>query len=384
MKKYVYLYINGLSDLGSRMNLLAFTSLLLQFPNSELWLMAFFLLRQIGALLSSLVAGYIADRFHRRHVMIISDVFAGLSLVLVVIIPTPFTACVSILLLGVFYTAFSVCLQASIPDIYGDNQASEINMRFIRLTSLASMIGFAIGGILTEVAGYKVVLLLDAGTFFISAFVLLFMSWKESKIEAKELPIGMAEGFQSILKQRAIFLPTLLVCTMAIGVSGYNYGIPLFAQTYMTNASTIHGFMWTALGVGSFIGSFLSKKIKGEPKKIYYCSVLLFIPVVNTLFLFTELWVVLFVLGLLGFIHAFEQWSHRNMIQQCESAIRGRLFGIQSLSMRVGFLIGFLLTPVLYELFSLQIMVILMQLITLMILFYIGITLLLGKGNRTS
>lgn len=38
-----YVYVNALSDLGSRMDLIAFSALIFTFENSAMWLTAFFL-----------------------------------------------------------------------------------------------------------------------------------------------------------------------------------------------------------------------------------------------------------------------------------------------------------------------------------------------------
>ncbi|NRR21431.1 MFS transporter, partial [Brevibacillus sp. MS2.2] len=80
MNKKWYLYVNALSSLGSRMNLIACSALIFTFEHSAYWMTAFFVARQLGGMLFSPLAGVLADRMDRRRTMIASDLGAGLAI----------------------------------------------------------------------------------------------------------------------------------------------------------------------------------------------------------------------------------------------------------------------------------------------------------------
>ncbi|MGG3885566.1 MFS transporter [Brevibacillus panacihumi] len=182
MKGYKgYLYVNALSSLGSRMDLIASSALIFTFADSVYWLSAFFVARQIGGMMFSMAAGILADRMDRRRAMLISDIGAGLAILLVLLYPHPYVIVGAAFVKGMLYSLFHISFQASLPQMFGKDALVNINGLTVRLESIVGIAGFAFGGVLTESFGYGVVIAFDAATFFVSAIVLMRLRWENDE-----------------------------------------------------------------------------------------------------------------------------------------------------------------------------------------------------------
>lgn len=348
MNKQVYLYVNGLSDLGSRMHLIAVTALLLSFENSAFWLMAFFVARQIGGLLSSVVAGIVADRYDRRRLMMTSDMVCGSALTSIILFPYPVTVDLSAFLLGVFYHVFQVSYQASIPEWFADEGVKRTNARIIRLESLAGIIGFTAGGVIADKLGYAWVILFDAGTFFLSAIVLYYLRWNSTSNQqraSRKLIQEISEAVTYIKHNRFFLYLMMAGFVYTLGGTSWNYGLPILSNT-MEHPSTMHGLMWSAVGAGSFVGSLFWGRVKLPIMATLMGGMICFSGFI--VLAFSTSFPVLIILALLlaGLFDSASSLQSRTLMQQSANELRGRILGFQSLLTRFGFLLGFLVAPV--------------------------------------
>jgi len=364
MNKQFFLYINGLSDFGSRMQFIAVTALLFTHAHSEFWLMMFLLARQVGGILSSLFAGVLADRFDRRWLMITSDLTCGIAVLSILLVPHPGIVMLSAFVLGVTYSVFDVSFQASIPKMFEQETVLSTNARLVRFSSLAGLIGFAVSGFISDTLGYQWIILFDAGTFFLSAAVLGMLRW-ESKPERREAAPQIRQELGSVWRyvQKAPVLLLVIVTSFfyAFGGTSWNYGLPVFSQALTEHANMYNGLMWSMIGFGSFLGSFFLPRLRSLPlMPAMYTSMTLFALLITLVFASDDVIVVLVGLFLAGLVDAATQTFHRTLIQQADNEIRGRVLGVQSLLNRVGYLCGFLVVPVILgwtELFSMVLII---------------------------
>lgn len=106
MKPIYYLYAKAFSDFSSRMQFIGLTSVLLLSEHPELYLMLFYLGRQIGGVLVSYLAGVVADRYSRRRTMILSELASGFALSSLIFIEHPVFIVAIAFILGITYTFF--------------------------------------------------------------------------------------------------------------------------------------------------------------------------------------------------------------------------------------------------------------------------------------
>ncbi len=364
-KQQLYLYVNGLSDLGSRMDLIAFSALIFTFDNSPFWLMAFFVARQIGGILASLFAGVVADRVDRRCAMLTSDWLSGVAVASVLVFPHPYTVVAAAFLKGILYSIFHVSFQASIPRMLGEENIVQANALAVRLESAAGIIGFAAGGVLADRLGYEVVIAFDAATFFLSALMLTWIRWDSvpegavDKGGSKRLDmLGDWRELWKYLKRYPLLLSlSLLALFEALATAGYNYALPLQAMELDSDSATLHGLMWSAISIGSLLGSVLVPRWKVEIITGFAASSLVGAVVIVAAFLIEAAVPVLLLLFAAGVFQAAVSLYKRIILQQSDNEVRGRVLGVQSLFMRIGFFLGFLAAPSVSGLLSLPGMV---------------------------
>jgi MFS family permease len=130
-------------------------------------------------LLFVLVGGVLSDRFDRRTLMLVSDVVRALAIGAIgVLSVTGALELWQVLVLVAFYGAgdalFVPAFQAIVPDLVPTEHLLQANSLDMLMRPLAlQLIGPALGGVAIAVAGTGAAFLLDAGTFVVSACLLL-------------------------------------------------------------------------------------------------------------------------------------------------------------------------------------------------------------------
>lgn len=375
----MYLYINACSDLGSRMNMIAVSALLFTHENSAFWLMAYFVARQVGALLSSLYAGMLADRWDRRRLMMASDVLCGLSIGLVAVFPYPLVAVLAAFFVGMLYNVFQISFDASLPQLFGEGNVYATNSKVVRLGMLASLLGFMVGGFLADQVGSQYLIAFDAFTFILSATFLSRLRWNSAPVKAGAKPEWLTDLriVASYLKDRPLYAYLMGIGFLyAFAATSWNYGLPLLSQTMGNVQSTMHGMMWTTIVAGGFFGSYLLGKVRFALIPALLVSMSLFALLISFAFWGSGPVVTLVMLFVAGCVDAQTQMAQRTLMQGSANHLRGRILGSTALLARIGFLLGFSVEPFLIQQFSLEGMVLAIQGAVLMSLLLLAVPML--------
>jgi MFS family permease len=350
MKKYVF--VVGLSEFASRMNFMALSMLLLSFPNAAWYLTAFFIVRQMGGILSSFITGHVVDKFDRRKIMLLSDGTNAAAVLLPVIFPHPIAICVSAFILGVTYQFFYVSYSSSIPDMFGIDNSEKINALIVRIASVVSITGFLIGGWVTEYLGHESVILFDSLTYVVAALYLARIRWNSNPIN--NYKVDAQDRLPDILKRnRMIALIVFTSFFYTLAVSAYSYSLPMLASTFKLEALT-NGLFWATASSGAFIGTLFTNKFKSFSS--YLMFLLIFAVSINLAFsgLIPDLWI-LVLLFIAGGFEGGAQVNVTTILQKTPSNGRGKVFSLQGLFSRVGFFVGFLTCPIIVQTFSIKV-----------------------------
>lgn len=366
LHKQLYLYVNALSDFGSRMNLIAVSALFSVFANSPVWLMAYFLARQAGAVLSSLFAGVLADRFDRRLCMIASDLVCAVAIGSIAIVPHPLTAVIAAFVAGIMYNVFQISFDASIASLFGEGNVKRTNSRIVRLTMIVTVLGFAVSGYVADLWGFRWIVAFDALTFLVSAVMLFRMRWQTTHRRVPNESKGkwrtdLSEAFAYLKAERVYLHLILFAFLIAFGGTAWNYGLPLLSQRDLSHQSTFHGLMWTMMGAGGVVGSFVFAKVRLRAIPAFLTTMVAFSLTISLVFWSSQQVVILGFLFAAGVLDAGVQLYQRTMIQTSDGAYRGRVLGIQALFVRLGYLLGFLAAPALLMDISLPVMIVVVQ-----------------------
>ncbi|UKL00228.1 MFS transporter [Brevibacillus brevis] len=360
-----YLYVNALSSLGSRMNLIACSALIFTFEHSAYWMTAFFVARQLGGMLFSPLAGMLADRMDRRRTMIASDMGAGLAILAIAFYPTPYVLIAAAFLNGMLYTLFHISFQASLPQIFGSEQLVQINGLKVRLESLVGIMGFMLGGWLTDHYGYTIVITLDAASFLFSAWILTGLRWEEKGDNALATSKA-ASSFRvtlRYLRETPVLLTiSLLAFLVSLSTSAYNYGLPFLADQLHGSDATLHGLMWTAMSIGGLIGSYVAARLRVKLVNGMLIAYAVFSVGIVGAFAANHAVSVLMLLVFAGLFSGAAQVYESTLLQQAQNELRGKVMGVQGLLSRSGYFAGFLMAPFLAGAFTLFGMLVFAQL----------------------
>jgi MFS family permease len=373
MNRKVFLYVKAFSDLGTFMDLIAINVLIYVATGSSAWLAASMAFRTLGGVLASLISGVVADRFDRRKIMIYTDIFRAIIILSLIPFPNPVMIIVVCFLIGMTSSFFAVSYSAEIPQIFGQDKVLETNSLISRLTSISLVGGFIGAGVITDLLGYKVTLVIDAATYLISAVVLLKIKWPSSKGKSLELANGVKEKLIAIgsdLKEVYSFIlvaPMLLLVNIvflvgAFAGASHNLGIPLLAENInASKQSFYYGMIWGVWGIGSVLSTLIIPKLKWlHGDRLYYACFAGTILMSTGFIVFlsnTNLWIVFSFAFFTGIFDATFTTLHATILQKTDNYIRGRIFGVGMLLKSLGFALGFIVAPILLEYFSLPKMV---------------------------
>ncbi|NLP52007.1 MFS transporter [Bacillus sp. RO1] len=365
-KHKLFLYTKALSDFGSFMDLIVLNVVVYAATGSPVWLAATMAARTIGGVLASLVSGIAADKWNRKTIMLVTDILRAGLILLLIPFPDPVMILVVSALIGFISSFFMVSFSAEVPQIFGQDKILETNSLIARLTSISLVTGFIGAGVITEVLGYKYTLLIDAGTYLLSGFVLWRMKWDPTTAKKnKEIVSGFRNNILSVLKDtREVYrylklAPMLLMINVvflvgAFAGSSHNLGIPLLAeQIDGDRQSFYYGMIWGVWGIGSVLATYTIPKLKIiRSEKIYSVFFLsaMFMSLGFIIFLSnTFISVILFFAFLTGIFDACFTTLHASILQKSDNYIRGRVFAVGMLLKSLGFALGFVIAPILLK-----------------------------------
>ncbi|MCA1031216.1 MFS transporter [Bacillus timonensis] len=373
MNRKLLLYVKALSDFGTFMDLIVLNVVIYTATGSAAWLAATMAARTLGGVLSSMFSGVLADRFDRRKIMIWADVLRALIILALIPFPNPTMILIGAFFIGLTSTFFMVSFNAEIPQIFGEDKVLETNSMISRLTSISLVAGFLGAGFITDILGYKVTLMIDAGTYLLSGLVLMKMKWETAPARTIEIASGIKEKVLSIFKDmKEVYFylklaPMLLMINVvflisAFAGSSHNLGIPLLAETIDdTRQSFYYGMIWGIWGIGAVLATYTLPKLKWlKDHKLYFAGFMCAILMSTGFIIFLSNTNIAMVLGFAFFTGIFDacfNTLHATILQKSDNHIRGRIFGVGMLLKSLGFALGFIVAPVLLKHFTMPGMV---------------------------
>ncbi|GGD79282.1 hypothetical protein GCM10010911_41700 [Paenibacillus nasutitermitis] len=219
----------------------------------------------------------------------------------------------------------------------------------MRLGATMSIVGFSAGGLISAFFSYKYLLVFDGVMYIGSTIVLLKVHWVEHTKSIQ--PVKKKQTVRNALQSGRYTFLLMVGFVYPLAASAYQYALPLIASV-KEHGDLYNGFMWSTIACGSFICSLIIKKhVVNEWR--YLVSILLFATFVSLTFIYDLTPVTFLILILVGATEALVQVCHYTLLQRSDENIRGRLFGLNTLVTRCGFLAGFGFIPLLAKMTSL-------------------------------
>ena len=210
------------------------------------------------------LAGLLGDRYDRKKVLIASDLTGAACFAMMALGEDPAWLLVWAFLSAVAEAPFWSASEAAIPNLAGEEHLSWANSLLGVSRSAGITLGPAIGGALVAAVGPRAVFGLNAGSFVVSAAIVMTVHARfsgERSQEEEQQHQGLRAGFAFLLKD-----PVLRTMLLAWIVFITGMGMSMVADVPLTEqfgaGAFGYGLLITSWGGGSVIGSLLGRYMK--------------------------------------------------------------------------------------------------------------------------
>ncbi|MFS0735005.1 MFS transporter [Microbacterium sp. 1P10UB] len=211
------------------------------------------------------VTGWVADRFDRRKLLMVTQ--SALLLLAVAVGVLLLTHVMTLPLMWLFALGFGMvnafdapARQAFVSDVVGREDASNAVALNSASFNMARLIGPAVGGVLVVLIGTGWMFLANAGTFLAMLVALALIRAHELVPRARSAGAArLADGFRYVRGR-----PDLLVIfSMVFLLGAFGMNFPIFASTMAIEFGRDadgYGLLSSVLAIGSLIGALLSAR----------------------------------------------------------------------------------------------------------------------------
>jgi hypothetical protein len=325
---------DGLSTLGDQIARIAVALLVLERSGSAFLASATYAASYLTWLVGGPLLSALPDRYPRRRVMVICDLVRMVLIACLAVPGLPLWVVFTVLILvGLLSPPSDAARSALLADVLTGERYVVANALSNAVGQAGQVGGFVAGGALVGLIGVEGALLADAGTFLVSALLLLTMV-KEHRVvrEAGSMPgTALSEALAGArLVWRSRRLRTLLLWGLlsagsviaaeglAVAISDQQGGGPLAA-----------GILTASVPAGFLIGSWLLLRVPSSRREQLFpalvaitCVPLLATPFLDSLVLISLLWV------LSGCGNALQLVANSSFVQAVPVHLRGRAFGV--------------------------------------------------------
>lgn len=231
-------------------------------------------------------SGYVADRFRRRSLMIVADVFRGIIVLGMLLSVVTADVRLIYLLLGVemiFSSLFEPARSAILPNIVSGDEILPANALSSSTWAFALAMGAALGGTVTALMGRNFAFVTDSLSFFVSAFLILRIQVHEAHAAPmRRLSESVSEAKASV-REGVVYLRengkvlTLVLAKSGIGLLGGSLMLlVIFGERIFPiagNGALAVGLLYAARGVGSGIGPLVGDRITGGLERRMWQSI---------------------------------------------------------------------------------------------------------------
>jgi len=229
--------------------------------------------RVIPYVVLSIPAGVVADRFDRRLVLLVSDLWRGSIMVLIALLLVIDAPVLPIAVLAILATCgsafFYPAMGAYVPNLVTDErQLGPANSAWSSLENLSFILGPAIGGVLLALGAVTVAFFLNALTFVVVAIVLLGLPPSTNVAPAaagstEPAPARTADSPKPA-GRAASRTSVALLPLVGIGIiqaldgffdSGLQTLTVILAIDVLQSGESANGYLNAAIGVGGLLGA---------------------------------------------------------------------------------------------------------------------------------
>ena len=359
MKNFYKLWLGELiSNIGSGMTAFALSVYVYEKTGSVIYISLITLLSFMPSIILSPIGGLLADRYDRRLLMIIGDLFSGLGLIYILWNIQAGEKSIVPIFLGITFSSIFTSLlepsyRATLTDILDEENYAKASGLIQAAGSAKYLISPVIAGMILSVADIRVILLLDILTF-ITTCLMIFLVRKSMNSEMqnykKDSFKGLLEGLFIIKENRGVYSLVIIMFFVCFFM-GF---IQILIRPMILALSSVKtaGMMESLCALGLLIGSLWIgiAGIKKNYSKIlavacFFCGIFMSMTGVNE------------NLAIIG-ISTFLFFSTLPFMNSCADVLvrvsvpnelQGRVWGLISLITQMGTVVAYIISGIMAD-----------------------------------
>lgn len=327
------LLTDGLSGVGDQVARLAVALLVLERSGSALAASATYACSYLTWLAGGPLLSALPDRYPRRRLMVLCDLLRMLLVATLAIPGTPLWAVFAVLIaVGLLAPPAEAARSALLADVLQGEPYVVASALSNAVGQAAQVVGFVLGGALVGLVGVNGALLVDAGSFGLSALLLLTLVREHLVAPSGEAPqsvrreaVAGARLVWGSPRLRRLLSWGLLTAASVIGAEGLAVAI----AEQQGGGPLAAGILTASAPAGFLLGSFALLRVPTARREALFpgmialtCVPLLATPFVDSVPLIVALWVVA------GIGNAMQLVANAAFVQEVPSHLRGRAFGV--------------------------------------------------------
>lgn len=333
---------------GDWFNLIASAALVAQLTRSGLAVGLLFAVRMLAPFLISPLAGVAADRYNRKLLLILTDLFRAVTVLGFLLVRDPGHAwllyaltAVQLGISGVFFPTRT----AMLPDLVSPRELGAANALTSATWSVLLAVGAGLGGLVAGTLGIYTAFVIDAVTFLLSALLIWQIIYRRPDVQlaSSEGP-GAAvreyvEGLRYLRQNGEVLMIALQKGLMGLVIAGGVANVvmvTLAERVYVLGegGAISMGILFGIAGAGTGAGPILARRFTGDRELPMIRAIALsYLVAISGLLLAAKLihfGSVLLGMFLRGFgVGAIWVFSTQLLLQKVSGPVRGRVFATE-------------------------------------------------------
>ena len=290
-KNFIIIVIGQIISLfGNAIQRFSMSLYLLEFTGSTAAFSKILAISTIPYILFAPIAGRLSDKINRKKIMVALDFFCSIligvyALVLIKGHDSQLIVGTVMFILSICYTLYGPAVTSSIPQIVEEEKLTSANGIINQVGSVVNFAGPILAGILYGILGIKIIVVINAVSFLISAIMELFLDISDVEgIEDKDSSISISFIKNSFVDMKNTFVYLKRESKVVLGII-FSYALcniflvpilsiiaPYFINILLGLSSEVYGIVEGICVLGMIAGGFL---ISVKPqlfsiKKVYH------------------------------------------------------------------------------------------------------------------
>jgi MFS family permease len=267
-----------ISGLGTWLSVIALSVDVFDRTHSGVWVGALLIADFLPGVAIGLALGPLVDRLSRKRLLVGADLLRVAAFVLLAFAVSPWQIVALAFLAGVASGFARPAVQAGLPNLVPAETLPRANSLLRTAEQLTITIGTLLGGILVAASGPDLAYGLNAGSFLLSAALLVRIPARllqEGRVASRGHWRDLAEGIEVVRRSRTLMTVLLTWSLAQVGIALVNTGEVFLAKESFNSGDFGFGLMWTASGVGAVVGAlFASSWLERRSMRTVYAAAL--------------------------------------------------------------------------------------------------------------